>query len=50
VKDHAERVAPVIAKLAGELDPELAAQDAALGSIQKEFCDRAPEACRTAWG
>jgi hypothetical protein len=50
VKDHAERVGPVIEKLAGELDPELLAQDAALGQIQKEFCDRAPEACRNAWG
>lgn len=50
VKDHAERIGPVIAKLAAELDVELLAQDNALGSIQKEFCDRAPEACKTAWG
>jgi hypothetical protein len=50
VKDHAERVGPIIEKLARELDPELVVQDAALGQIQKEFCDRAPEACRAAWG
>ncbi|MEZ4302561.1 MAG: hypothetical protein R3B70_46965 [Polyangiaceae bacterium] len=50
VRDHAERIAPVIEKLVSELDPELTAQDAALGQIQQEFCDRAPEACRNAWG
>lgn len=50
VRDHAERVGPVIEKLVAELDPELTVQDAALGGIQKEFCDRAPEACRAAWG
>jgi len=50
VRDHAERVGPVVDKLARELDPELAVQDSALGQIQKEFCDRAPEACRAAWG
>lgn len=50
VRDHAERVGPVVEKLARELEPELAAQDAALGQIQKEFCDRAPDACRAAWG
>ncbi|MEZ4302562.1 MAG: hypothetical protein R3B70_46970 [Polyangiaceae bacterium] len=50
VRDHAERIAPVIEKLVSELDSELTAQDAALGQIQQEFCDRAPEACRNAWG
>ncbi|MFO0587530.1 MAG: hypothetical protein U0441_08325 [Polyangiaceae bacterium] len=50
VRDNAERIGPVIEKLTAELDPELTAQDAALGSIQKEFCDRAAEACRAAWG
>lgn len=50
VRDHAERVGPIIERLARELDPELNAQDAALGQIQKEFCDRAADACRAAWG
>ena len=50
VRDHAERVGPILEKLGRELEPELGAQDAALGQIQKEFCDRAPEACRAAWG
>jgi hypothetical protein len=50
VRDHAERVGPIVEKLARELEPELAIQDAALGQIQKEFCDRAPDACRAAWG
>jgi hypothetical protein len=50
VRDHAERVGPIVEKLARELDPELVSQDAALGQIQKEFCDRAPDACRAAWG
>jgi hypothetical protein len=50
VRDHADRVGPVIERLGRELDPELGAQDAALGQIQKEFCDRAAEACRAAWG
>ena len=50
VRDHAERVGPIVEKLVAELDPELGAQDAALAGVQKEFCDRAPEACRTAWG
>ncbi len=50
VRDHAERVGPIIEKLVRELDPELVSQDEALAQIQKEFCDRAPEACRAAWG
>lgn len=50
VRDHAERLDPIAEKLARELLPELDAQDAALGQIQKEFCDRAPDACRAAWG
>ncbi|MBK8251696.1 MAG: hypothetical protein IPK82_03400 [Polyangiaceae bacterium] len=50
VKEHAEKLDPIVQKLGPELDAELAAQDAALAQIQKEFCDRAPDACRTAWG
>lgn len=50
VKDHAERVGPVVDKLVRELEPELASQEAALSQIQKEFCDRAGDACRAAWG
>jgi chromosome segregation ATPase len=45
----AEAVGPVVDKLARELDPELLAQDAALGQIQREFCDVAASACRAAW-
>lgn len=50
VRDHAERLGPVVERLTRELDPELGSQDSALGQIQKEFCDRAPDACRAAWG
>jgi hypothetical protein len=39
----------VIDKLARELDPQLLAQDAGLGQIQREFCDVAASACRAAW-
>jgi hypothetical protein len=49
VLDGAERLAPVVEKLARELDPELLAQDAALGQIQREFCDVALTACHAAW-
>jgi hypothetical protein len=49
VLEGAEKLAPVVEKLARELDPELLAQDAALGQIQREFCDVALSACRAAW-
>ena len=45
----AERVAPVVEKLGRELEAELLAQDAALGQIQREFCDVAVSACKAAW-
>jgi len=50
VLEAASVVAPVVEKLAREIDPQLLAQDAALGQIQREFCDVAVEACRVAWG
>lgn len=46
----ADRVAPVVEALVSEIEPELLALDALLGQVQREFCDAAPEACRTAWG
>jgi hypothetical protein len=49
VLENAEKVAPIVEKLAKELDPELLAQDAMLGQIQREFCDVALDACRSAW-
>ena len=49
VREHAEKVAPVIQALERELDPELLAQEAALSQIQREFCDMAASACRSAW-
>ena len=45
----ADEVAPIVDKLYQELEPDLLAQDATLGQIQREFCDVAIEACRTAW-
>ncbi len=48
--DAAEKVAPVVERLARELDPDLLSQDASLGQIQREFCDVAVSACRAAWG
>lgn len=50
VREHGEKLAPVVTTLARELDPELLAQEAALSQIQREFCDMAPAACRAAWG
>ena len=50
VREHGEKLAPVVATLARELDPELLAQEAALSQIQREFCDMAAAACRAAWG
>ena len=49
VLEHAEKAAPVVAALARELDPDLAAEDATLGQVQAEFCDMAVTACRAAW-
>lgn len=49
VLEHAEKASPVVQALAHELDPDLAAQDATLGQIQREFCDMAASACRAAW-
>ena len=50
VLEGAEAAAPVVDRLCKELDPELLAQDATLGQIQREFCDVAESACVTAWG
>jgi hypothetical protein len=49
VLEHAEKAAPVVAALARELDPDLAAEDATLGQVQVEFCDMAVQACKAAW-
>jgi hypothetical protein len=50
VREHGEKLGPVVANLGRELDPELLAQEAALSQIQREFCDMALAACRAAWG
>jgi hypothetical protein len=50
VLENAEKVAPVVEKLHADLSPELLAQDATLGQLQREFCDVALTACKTAWG
>ncbi|MEO5729463.1 MAG: hypothetical protein ABI134_25195 [Byssovorax sp.] len=49
VLENAEKIAPLVEKLHLELEPELLAQDATLGQLQREFCDVALNACRTAW-
>lgn len=49
LREGGEKVAPVVESLLRSLEPELLAQDAMLGQIQREFCDVAPEACRQAW-
>jgi hypothetical protein len=49
VLEAATTLAPVVEKLGRELDPELLAQDAGLGQIQREFCDVAADACHAAW-
>jgi hypothetical protein len=49
VLEAAEAVAPVVERLARELEPELLAQDATLGQLQREFCDVAGDACKMAW-
>ncbi|AKT37874.1 hypothetical protein [Chondromyces crocatus] len=50
VREHGEKVAPIVETLLHELDPELLAQEAALSQIQREFCDMAVGACKAAWG
>ncbi len=50
VRDAADKLAPVVERLVSELDPQLLTQDAMLGQVQREFCDVAVEACRSAWG
>ncbi len=49
VLESAEKVAPLVEKLHLDLTPELLAQDATLGQLQREFCDVALSACKTAW-
>ncbi|NUP11715.1 MAG: hypothetical protein HOW73_37185 [Polyangiaceae bacterium] len=43
-------VAPVVERLLAERAPEIASVEELLGRIQREFCEAAPAACRTAWG
>lgn len=50
VRDAADKLAPVVERLVSELEPQLLTQDAMLGQVQREFCDVAVEACRSAWG
>lgn len=45
----ADGVAPIVDKLYAELDSVLLSEDATLGQVQREFCDVAVDACRTAW-
>ena len=49
VLENAEKIAPLVEKLHLELEPELLAQDATLGQLQREFCDVALTACKSAW-
>ncbi|MFS8065277.1 MAG: hypothetical protein ACMG6S_02775 [Byssovorax sp.] len=49
VLESTEKVAPLVEKLHLELEAELLAQDATLGQLQREFCDVALTACKTAW-
>ena len=50
VREHANKLEPIVKALHNDLDPELLAQDAMMGQVQREFCDSAVEACRNAWG
>lgn len=50
VREHADKLAPVIESLSQPLEQQLLSQDALLGQVQREFCDAAVEACRSAWG
>ena len=49
-REHADKLAPVIESLSQPLEQQLLSQDALLGQVQREFCDAAVEACRSAWG
>ena len=46
---EADKVAIVVESLVRDLEPDLLTQDAMLGQIQREFCDVALDACRSAW-
>lgn len=48
--EGAVAAAPIVAALAHELEPRLLAIDATLGQIEREFCLRAKDACKEAWG
>ena len=50
VREHADKVQPIVEALFNELEPDLLSKDAMMGQVQREFCDAAPEACRNAWG
>ena len=50
VRENAGLIRPAVEALAKELDVDLLDQDARLGQLQREFCDRALEACKSAWG
>jgi len=50
VREHADKVQPIVEALFDELEPDLLSKDAMMGQVQREFCDAAPEACRNAWG
>jgi tetratricopeptide (TPR) repeat protein len=49
LRDGATRLGSVVEALARSLDPEILAQDAMLGQIQRDFCDVALDACKKAW-
>ncbi len=49
VREHADKLAPVVERLVSELESQLLSQDAMLSQVQREFCDVAVEACRAAW-
>ncbi len=46
----AEAVGPVVERLLAERGPEIASVEELLERVQREFCDAAATACRTAWG
>jgi hypothetical protein len=50
VKENADKIAPIIEQLRNEISAELMAKEAMLSQIQREFCDAASVACRSAWG
>ena len=49
VREVAAKLDPIVQGLFAELEPDLLEQDAMMGQVQRDFCDAAPEACRTAW-